>query len=159
MTSGRNPRRHSGVRPVLCALVIFCGSARAGSQNESREYIGAETCRLCHRAIYESWLETPHASSRLESDAEQRCWRCHATNEGRLERVQCESCHGAGVNYWPAEVMIDLDKAAMAGLLRPAAATCARCHDTDEPGHVAGFAMPPRAEWSQWIHDLREPER
>ena len=159
MTSGRATRRHSAVRPVLCALAIFCGAARWVSPNESEGYIGAETCGLCHRAVYQSWLETPHASSSLDSDAEQRCWRCHATDENRLERIQCESCHGAGMNYWPAEVMIDIDKASMAGLIRTAADTCASCHDSDEPEHDTDFVMPPRVEWSQWIHDLREPER
>jgi hypothetical protein len=159
VTTGGATHRYRGVRPALAMLVILWTAPLARSQDESAAYVGVENCRLCHRAIYQSWLETPHARTRLAPDADQRCWRCHATVRGRLEGVQCESCHGGGVNYWPAEVMIDPDKAAMAGLKRPSLDTCTRCHGSGEAGHASTFTMPPRVEWPRWIHTMEELDR
>jgi hypothetical protein len=48
--------------------------------------------------------------------------------------------------------MIDLDKASMAGLVRPAPSDCARCHDNDEPNHARDFEIPAGAEWEDWVH-------
>lgn len=122
-------------------------------------FVGAERCKLCHRDVYESWRRTPHASTgTVDVDVGERCNTCHAT-EARTRRrgVQCEACHGAGGDYWPAEVMIDPDKASMAGLERPTEAVCRRCHDNDEADHDRGFVMPSGSDWEVWVHIREKP--
>jgi len=123
-------------------------------------YIGAERCKLCHRDVYESWRRTPHASTQTVGvDADKRCVACHTSDGARLSGVQCEACHGAGSDYWPAEVMIDPDKASMAGLVRPTEATCRRCHAAEdaEPDHLRDFVMPGAAEWVRSVHVRTKP--
>lgn len=131
-------------------------------------FVGAERCKLCHRDVYESWLRTPHASTRtVVADADTSCDACHTTDVGTRRQpvrpgVQCEACHGAGEDYWPAEVMIDPDKALMAGLVQPTRAVCRRCHDTEnvEPDHRRDMVMPRQdewAEWEAWVHIRDEP--
>jgi hypothetical protein len=117
-------------------------------------FVGADSCKLCHRDVYESWRRTPHSSTgTLAADAEARCNACHSTDRsGRLRGVQCEACHGAGEDYSPAEVMIDPDKASMAGLVRPAESVCMRCHDNREPNHQSGFVMPSASAWATSVH-------
>lgn len=114
--------------------------------------MGAERCRLCHRAVYERWERTSHARTRAGGTAGETCLVCHTTGGERLLGVQCEACHGADGNYWPAEIMIDPDKAAMAGLRRPTEELCLRCHDNEEPGHATGFEMPAPDEWVSSVH-------
>ena len=53
--------------------------------------------------------------------------------------------------------MIDPDKASMAGLKRPAAAVCRRCHDNDEADHDRGFVMPTETDREVWVHIREEP--
>jgi hypothetical protein len=117
--------------------------------------IGAEKCKLCHRQIYESWTATPHAAA--ASGLEERCLPCHATGEKSLPGVQCEACHGPGSDYSQPEVMIDPEKASMAGLVRPSIVVCERCHANDEPGHRGELAMPEPGEWARTIHEMKEP--
>ena len=124
-------------------------------------FVGAERCKLCHRDVYESWRRTPHASTgTVDVDADARCNACHTTGVGTRRRgVQCEACHGPGENYWPAEVMIDPDKASMAGLVQPTPAVCHRCHDTEnvEPEHGRDFVIPSQTAWEASVHIRDEP--
>jgi len=126
-------------------------------------FIGAERCKLCHRDVYESWRATPHSRAsldpgrELDAETELRCLACHGTGNDRLSGVQCEACHGAGSDYAPPEVMIDPDKAAMAGLVRPSEATCRRCHGSDEPAHRRDFEMPEGVRWAETVHVRARP--
>ena len=76
------------------------------------------------------------------------CLQCHVTGYGEpaehftptwsdSEGVGCESCHGAGSDYWNKEVMQDLrfGKAAPEkfGLVMPTRETCAKCHNEKSP--------------------------
>ncbi len=58
------------------------------------------------------------------------CLKCHApAPEGyNVHGVQCETCHGAGSLYATEAVMRDFKAAKKAGLVRPGAKTCRRCH-------------------------------
>ena len=119
------------------------------------DFIGADRCQLCHRAIYTRWKETPHsrATETLDIEIQTRsCSRCHATGPAALPGVQCEACHGAGGNYWPAEIMIDSGKARQAGLVQPDENTCRRCHASGLPGHADRFEMPGRADLPRSVH-------
>jgi len=132
-------------------FVLWAAGALLGATT-----VGAESCKLCHRSVYQSWAATPHAN-RAPSAFEERCLLCHATGKERLPAVQCEACHGPGSNYSPPEVMIDPEKAALAGLVRPSIVVCERCHENDEPGHRGKLLMPERNEWSRWIHEIEDP--
>jgi Cytochrome c7 and related cytochrome c len=135
---------------VILFVLWTAGSILAASN------VGAERCKLCHRAIYESWKATPHAKE-APSAFEGRCLSCHATGNEKLPAVQCEACHGPGSEYSLPEVMIDPEKAEMAGLVRPTLVTCERCHENDEPRHKGTLVMPGRNEWSRFLHAMKDP--
>jgi hypothetical protein len=141
---------------LLLSLWAWAGTLPYLAGSEGRAgYVGAERCKLCHREIYQSWAETPHrrASDPISTaPGEVRCLDCHGTPGREREGVQCEACHGAGENYSAPEVMIDVEKAVSAGLVRPATESCARCHENDEPGHRRRLTMPARAQWPFSIH-------
>ncbi|MGB2984638.1 MAG: multiheme c-type cytochrome, partial [Phycisphaerae bacterium] len=75
------------------------------------------------------------------------CLGCHATaaeaeaweKEDSFfleDGVQCEKCHGPGSEYTAREVMMDRNKAMMAGLKMPGERTCMLCHNV-KGSHVA----------------------
>lgn len=130
----------------------------AGASPE-RDFVGAESCKLCHRQVYQSWLGTGHArTDRLPPDSDASCGSCHATEAASgLVGVQCEACHGPGADYSPAEVMIDRDKAVLAGLAIPDEAVCRRCHVAGPPGHPTSFSMPEPADVASAIHRMAPP--
>lgn len=141
-------------------LWIGAGALLLGASSGQRAgtFVGASACKLCHRAVYESWEKTPHrsASEKAPSGPEgARCLACHATRERELEGVQCESCHGPGSAYSAPEVMIDVEKAVMAGLVLPAMDACRRCHENDEPDHRGEFVWPDPGGVGRSIHDMK----
>ena len=70
--------------------------------------LGAEKCKLCHKVQFLSWAGSAHAK--------------------RTPPLDCESCHGPGSEYGKPPVMKDPAKARAAGLIKPDAAFCGRCH-------------------------------
>lgn len=137
---------------LLWASLSVAGAAREPS------YVGAARCRLCHRDVYQSWKRTAHARATASiPEGQDRCLACHATSGRDLEGVQCEACHGAGSDYWPGEVMMDPEKAVMAGLRKPGEAVCRRCHASAEPGHRPDFAIPPPGELARVVHEMPAP--
>lgn len=152
-----HPRRSDPRLAWLKALVVALAST-AALEALPAKFVGAERCRLCHRDVYRSWLETPHARTETVSLGRGECARCHQTSEALGFRgVQCEACHGAGGNYWPPEVMIDPEKAALAGLRTPTESVCRQCHPGNGPPHEATFEMPPRALYPAFVHRVRDP--
>ncbi len=79
-----------------------------------------------------------------------KCLECHVTAFGVMddiaqqkitleEGVSCESCHGAGGDYYKKKTMQGIadgkvDRASV-GLTKPDAEVCARCHNEDNPFH------------------------
>ncbi len=71
------------------------------------DFVGSETCSMCHSDVYDSWAETAHAKSIkvLEAKAEadnEECLACHTTGLGTNaseKAVSCESCHGPGGDH------------------------------------------------------------
>lgn len=80
-----------------------------------------------------------------EADA---CLKCHVTGHGaaaellgtkydKTEGVTCESCHGAGGDYYKKKTMVgvmtgEID-AASVGLMTPDEKTCVKCHNEESP--------------------------
>jgi|TARA_B100002003_G_scaffold18976_1_gene15734 hypothetical protein len=98
--------------------------------------LGSESCRACHRSLYEAWEQSPHALSTTKLTFEQsfdpECTGCHVPDADAFEDgVGCEACHGPGSAYSELDVMIDPFKSRAAGL-QDASETCAHCHN---PGH------------------------
>jgi hypothetical protein len=143
---------------LVLLLLVVLGTLQNGAnvaRGGEASFVGAERCRLCHRDIYLSWQKTAHrgATDRLtEAERAAGCVGCHSTGPQALRGVQCESCHGAGGNYWPAEIMIDPVKSREAGLIEPGETVCRTCHGGGPPGHRNDFAMPSPAERLRAVH-------
>jgi hypothetical protein len=144
------------MRALLCLLLVLSGARPSVfPANGKPQVIGAQRCKLCHRATYLAWKATAHrrATERLRAEeTSPTCLRCHATGAAALPGVQCEACHGAGEFYWPAEVMMDKAKAREAGLVDPAEATCRTCHGTGFPGHASEFSLPRGVAFNRSVH-------
>jgi nitrate/TMAO reductase-like tetraheme cytochrome c subunit len=80
------------------------------------EYIGSESCKLCHDYEYEKWNTKSHAHAyatleRVGSEYDPECVLCHVVGAeyeggfvskeetGYLKDVGCESCHGPGSEH------------------------------------------------------------
>lgn len=80
------------------------------------------------------------------------CLGCHATGAQAEEwekdelfatedGVQCEKCHGPGSEYMNVTIMMDRQKAMMAGLVMPTIEDCMACHQV-KGSHVAVHSLP-----------------
>jgi len=116
---------------------------------------------------YGQWLSSKHANAykTLATDvaketaqkagvagdpqAAVECLECHTTAYGvdagllgegfkKEEGVQCESCHGAGGDYYAMSVMKDKAKSIEAGLIIPSEEMCVKCHNAKSP-NFKGF--------------------
>jgi hypothetical protein len=76
------------------------------------DYVGPNTCQMCHAENYDEWDGTRHSNAfkdeAFQSDWQSQgspseCLECHTTGydsasgEYAFEGVTCESCHGAGL--------------------------------------------------------------
>ncbi len=144
----RRSTRRKCVNPCLAAvfaLLAGFGAIAAGAAQQLRgvprpdprfAVLGSESCRACHRSLYEAWEQSPHALSTTKLTFEQsfdpECTGCHVPDADAFEDgVGCEACHGPGSAYSELDVMIDPFKSRAAGL-QDASETCAHCHN---PGH------------------------
>jgi len=112
-------------------------------------------------AQYQKWADSKHAKAyetlgteeakKIAADKglgdpqkEDACLKCHVTGHGAkpellgekysiTEGVSCESCHGAGGDYWKMSVMKDKAAAVAAGLVLPDEKTCKGCHNEESP--------------------------
>lgn len=83
----------------------------------NKNFVGADTCKLCHKSTHDEWSQTLHvgALETLEAigqGANAQCVGCHTVGFGQtdgfvsktatpyLAGVQCENCHGAGGNHY-----------------------------------------------------------
>jgi predicted CXXCH cytochrome family protein len=119
------------------------------------------TCGNCHAGHQTSWATTAHADAwaALPANAASTCKSCHsvtglgntvsgqagydATQNAIYHDVQCENCHGPGLNHvkgvGQGMVVRPLAKLAASG-----DGTCAECH--------SGTHHPFAEEWSQSAH-------
>ncbi len=116
-------------------------------------------------AQYDQWMSTSHskAFTTLASDASKAiakekgiadpqtadaCLKCHVTGHGaaaallgekyaKTEGVTCETCHGAGGDYYKMTVMKDISAGkidgATVGLIKPSKELCVKCHNAESP--------------------------
>jgi hypothetical protein len=100
-----------------------------------------QVCVNCHQPIVDSWSRTPHAKAyqtlvKSGNQTDEDCLKCHvvglktpggfnpADPQPILAGVQCESCHGAGVQH-----AIAGDKDRKTTIVRkPDAQVCMQCH-------------------------------
>ncbi len=98
---------------------------------------GAESCKSCHEPVYDTWMQTPHATAfatLAEADSwdDPDCIGCHVTGvedktyvadvnlPPEVWNVQCEECHGSGLQH-----------ARDGSYMTSGEATCRKCHDPD----------------------------
>jgi hypothetical protein len=117
-------------RASLVVILVGLALVRA-SWGGPKDFTGADACGSCHPTILASWKRTAHARASDGSVLGARagdgaCLTCHATSR-KLPGVQCESCHGPGAAYSPADIMRDRSLARALGL-REAMSSCMRCH-------------------------------
>ena len=115
-------------------LLVLALSGAAGAA----DFLGPESCKGCHPAAYEAWMQSKHAragdslSEAQQKDA--RCLSCHAPDQAQgVSNVSCETCHGGGQYYSPAYVMKDAELARLVGLVDPSEKSCRGCHDASSP--------------------------
>ena len=89
----------SGFVFMLTLILFSVATVPAG------DYVGTETCGMCHPEILESWTETAHAKAE--------------------DVVDCESCHGPGSDHFAAGG----DASAITKAVDEA--TCTKCHTPD----------------------------
>jgi YVTN family beta-propeller protein len=94
------------------------------------------------------------------------CLGCHTTaydvEEWELDEtfryedgVQCERCHGPGSEYIDADVMIDRERAMLAGLRKPEESDCLVCHK-EKGSHIAVLDVR-QFEFSEALREIAHP--
>lgn len=120
---------------LLFLLLLLVRSGAAGAA----DFVGPESCKGCHPAAYDAWMQSKHAragdslSEAQRKDA--RCLSCHAPEQVSqgISHVTCETCHGPGQYYSPSYVMKDAELARLVGLVDPSEKACRTCHDASSP--------------------------
>jgi hypothetical protein len=132
------------------------GGGGTGNSGLTGDYVGSQTCRLCHTRIHDAWQETLHAEALETLEAigqgdNPACVGCHTVGFGEpggfvdrattnaLAEVGCEDCHGPGSDH----IHNVSDES-----LRPPrdirAAVCGRCHQ--------GSHHPNYEQWQESAH-------
>ena len=126
------------------------------------EYIGSESCKVCHEYEYEKWSRNIHAHAyaileREGSQFDPECAICHVVGmdyesgfiseqkTGHLKNVGCENCHGPGSEH--------IMTAGQTKLTEPKSA-CIDCHTPEHSGDYAGN----ESSFQKKIVHWREPK-
>lgn len=118
------------------------GVAKPWEEWSGQTYVGVTACVGCHPSQTEKWAKSRHsmAWAALQSDgsdANLSCLECHSTGKGEeggflaassvgvLQDVQCEECHGPGLQhaYEPTEYPPPI--------AYPGPEVCAKCHTSE----------------------------
>ena len=124
----------------LAAVGVFllCPPDAARSEIYGK-FLGRETCAQCHEDTTSGWRQTPHAHAyQTLKDCNQHelpaCLQCHVVGydifggfiDGaltpELAGVQCESCHGPGLQH------VESPDAPPGIIASPDASVCRKCH-------------------------------
>jgi hypothetical protein len=144
--------------------VLLCAQAAAAS-----DLVGPVSCRTCHAEAYRVWAASPHAHAAETLTADQRkqplCLSCHSRDEARagqaeVKGVSCETCHGGGRYYQPAEVMRDKELSHLFGLTDPSPQSCMVCHGGESPSLKAFDVKEAMGRIDHWTKDreARKPK-
>lgn len=107
----------------------------------TQQYMGSNSCRRCHEALYLVWIQTPHASSyqtleKQDQNNNLSCVYCHVTGleedtaslaaslPENLRAVGCEVCHGPGKDHAAAPQQNPPST-------RPNSHLCTSCHSPE----------------------------
>ena len=129
-------------------------------------YTGADACRACHPAEYADWRVTRHAGANDRLLREQRhfhpdCATCHTTgfgyptgfrigeDDGRLEGVQCETCHGPGGRHVRRPERLTIRGKVPADI-------CRGCHTPEQTPDIEGRMA---AMWGEIDHSAPRQAR
>ncbi len=113
---------------------------------DSLEYIGSESCKVCHEDEYEKWSSNIHAHAyaileREGSQFDPECAICHVVGmdyesgfiseqkTGHLKNVGCENCHGPGSEHIKTGGIVGFTDTKSA---------CIDCHTPEHSGDYAG---------------------
>jgi formate-dependent nitrite reductase cytochrome c552 subunit len=125
-----------GPRFLLFLLALCLASVPLRASGT--EFIGPESCKVCHPAAYDAWRDSQHSHAAAALSPKQqkdgRCLSCHSPEQARnIADVGCETCHGGGQYYAPRFVMRDPELARAVGLVDPGEKMCLKCHDANAP--------------------------
>jgi DmsE family decaheme c-type cytochrome len=99
------------------------GHIESPEQGRSSQYVGADTCKMCHEDVFKDVQKTPHWNSVLKL-------------KGGDKAHSCETCHGPGADHVSAggdKTKIFVFKGASAQAI---AERCLACHNRrEEIGH------------------------
>lgn len=138
------------------------GTLRTGVKGELvSRYAGADSCQKCHPQAYTIWKSTGHADAldtlkSKNNDKREECLSCHVVGWSRsdgyvnneltpqMAGVQCESCHGGGVDHLKAS----RDKKASAISKGAGPETCLPCHTKENsPAFNYSTYLPKIKHW------------
>jgi hypothetical protein len=171
---------------VVVSLTAVAAQADGGAKHQFQGAAKCKMCHntAAQGKIFDKWMASKHAQAftTLASEEAKKigtakgiadpqkadaCLKCHVTGHGAAaellgtkylatEGVTCESCHGAGGDYWKNDVM----KAVAAGtmkadsvglVVKPDEKTCVRCHNAESPTFKA-FAF--KDYWPKIEHSI-----
>jgi len=139
------------VRSLLVAcFLFFIGNVTIMAQDH--DFVGSKKCKMCHNKPatgeqFKQWAASKHAhameSLKGDEKTNPKCLKCHSTAASAKperiagltveEGVSCESCHGAGGDYFQTAIMKSREKSLANGLIIPNEKTCTKCHNSESP--------------------------
>lgn len=101
-------------------------SVRAIPRQDGNQYVGAESCRSCHKAEFREFGKTAHADLRQKENSVTGCETCHGP--GRAHADGEEAAHGDDTKTAAAARLIFAFKDSA----KKNAARCLECHQTSK---------------------------
>ena len=148
---------------ILFALVLTVGIALTAGDHKYTGVNRCKMCHKgeAKGMIYEKWASEPHAGAYnalaaqnardvyaklgKSGDPQQdpECLKCHVTGYGLdssltadiviTDGVTCETCHGAGGDYWKKTVMENREESIANGMTAEPKTVCVNCHNEGSP--------------------------
>lgn len=148
---------------ILGTLLLVCGVALTTGGHKYAGIKKCKMCHKGEKngMIFEKWQESSHAKSYavLGEDAakevytklgksgnpqdDPECLKCHVTGFGEdstvtanliiTDGITCETCHGAGGDYWKKTVMENREQSIAAGMIEAPKEQCLKCHNEESP--------------------------